>query len=78
MNTVHQQFLNLAYERAERTNRTNVNGITIAQEMGLARNDYIRMIDDLQDAGYVYALGSMAKDVALTNAGMGQAKPSEA
>lgn len=76
MNTVHQQFLNLAYERAERTNRTNVNGITIAQEMGLARNDYIRMIDDLQDAGYVYAPGSMAKDVALTNAGMGQAKRS--
>lgn len=74
MDPVHQQFLNLTHKKAKRTNRTNVNGFTIAKDMGLAHNDYIRMIDHLQDAGYVYSPGGMAKDVTLTDAGIRQAQ----
>jgi hypothetical protein len=69
-----QRFLELAYEQAVQTNRSYVNGIRISQEMGLHPNEYIRMIDRLQDAGYVYSPGGMANDVTLTNAGIKQAK----
>jgi Mn-dependent DtxR family transcriptional regulator len=74
VNPVSQQFLELAYEKVVQTNRSSVNGITISQQMGLSHGDYIHMIDRLQEAGYVYSEGGMAKDVVLTNAGIRQAK----
>ena len=74
MDPVHQQFLRLAYEKAQQTERDTVNGIAIYREMGLHRNDYIRMIDRLQDAGYVKAPGSNAQHVTLTDYGMRQAQ----
>lgn len=74
MDPIQQQFLRLAYEKARQTDRNTVNGIALSQEMGLHYNNYIRMIERLQDAGYLYSEGGMAKDVTLTNKGIRQAQ----
>ncbi len=45
--------------------RDSINGHQIKDEMGLDMDEYIRVVDGLQEEGYIHAPGGLAKDIRL-------------
>lgn len=65
MDAVSRQFLELVRERAEKMERDSINGHQIKDEMGLDMDEYIRVVDRLQEGGYIHAPGGLAKNITL-------------
>lgn len=74
MDPASEQFLRRVHEETTKLDRVNLNGLTVAKQMGLSYEDYIPIVEPLIDAGYLESNTGMRTQITITPAGIAYAK----